>query len=274
MSPSLIKSIDHFISFDYSKVYIEAAYESIFRFFVVPYVPFIFVLCYLLFSKPLCQIVRDSLKLQSKGGILDKFVTIHSAVLAVYSAWTCYYSWNIVYNFMIENENSLNRALCDVDGTLWIDKGFSFWVLHFYVSKFYEFLDTWIIILKGKKVSFLQEFHHAGIAISMWGFYVSSASVVLIIVCFNSFIHTVMYTYYTAASFGYRSPLKNYLTMAQITQFIIGMTITVPTHFYPNCLSSSQSFVLFMTQIYTVILIVLFVWFYKDEYSKKKPKAI
>ena len=41
-----------------------------------------------------------------------------------------------------------------------------------------------------------------GIAISMFGFYVSSASVVLIIVCFNSFIHTIMYTYYTLAAFG------------------------------------------------------------------------
>ena len=107
----------------------------------------------------------------------------------------------------------------------------------------------------------------------MFGFYVSSASVVLIIVCFNSFIHTIMYTYYTLAAFGYRSPLKNYLTMAQIIQFIMGMTITIPTHFYPSCLSSSQSFVLFMTQIYTVILIGLFVWFYREEYSKKKGKT-
>ena len=63
---------------------------------------------------------------------------------------------------MTENQNSLNAAMCDVDGTMWVEKGFSFWAFHFYISKFYEFLDTWIIILKGKKVSFLQEFHHAG----------------------------------------------------------------------------------------------------------------
>lgn len=173
---------------------------------------------------------------------------------------------------MNENENSLNAAMCDVNGKLWVESGFSFWVLHFYISKFYEFLDTGILILKGKKVSFLQEFHHAGIAISMWGFYVTSASVVLVIVCFNSLIHTIMYSYYTAACFGYRSPLKNYLTIAQITQFIIGMTISIPTHFYPNCLSSSQSFVLLITQIYTIILILLFLWFYIEEYSKKSSK--
>ena len=271
MSPSLIKSISHFCNFDYHKVYIEGKWE-IFRFFIVPPAPFLLIICYLVFSKPLMSFLRQRLQLQSKGGILDTFVTIHSALLAVYSAVTWYYSWSIVSSYMNENQNSLNAAMCDFDGKLWVEKGFSFWVLHFYVSKFYEFLDTWIIILKGKKVSFLQEFHHAGIAVAMWGFYVSSASVVLIIVCFNSCIHTIMYTYYTAAAFGYRSPLKNYLTIAQITQFIIGMTITIPTHYYHNCLSSSQSFVLLMTQIYTVILIFLFVWFYKDEYSKKKIK--
>lgn len=274
MAPTLINSISHFYSFDYDKVYF-ASFKSkniddIIQYFLKPTTLFVLVLVYLLFSKLIFGWIRETFKIKPKGSI-DNFVALHSFILAIYSGWTCYNSWNIVYNFIMnENDGTLNSALCDKEGKLWVDNNFSFWVLHFYLSKFYEFFDTWIIILKGKKVSFLQEFHHAGIAISMWGFYVSSASVVLIIVTFNSFIHTIMYAYYTAASFGYRSPLKNYLTIAQIFQFILGMTLTLGTHFYEGCLSSSQSFVLGMTQIYTIILIILFVWFYKEEYTNKK----
>ena len=162
MAPSLIKSISHFYSFDYNKVYLDATYSEICRIFVKPILPFVLVFLYLVFSKSLFNLIRKSFNLKPKGGIIDQFTIIHSALLALYSAWTCYYSCSIVYNFMIENQYSLNAAMCDVNGTMWVDRGFSFWAFHFYISKFYEFLDTWIIILKGKKVSFLQEFHHAG----------------------------------------------------------------------------------------------------------------
>ena len=56
---------------------------------------------------------------------------------------------------------------CDTSGTLWNDFDFGTWVFHFYLSKYYEFIDTWIILLKDKKPMFLQTFHHAGIVLLM-----------------------------------------------------------------------------------------------------------
>jgi len=38
----------------------------------------------------------------------------------------------------------------------------------FYLSKFYEVIDTAVIILKGRKSSLLQTYHHAGAMICMW----------------------------------------------------------------------------------------------------------
>jgi hypothetical protein len=32
----------------------------------------------------------------------------------------------------------------------------------FYISKYYEFLDTWVLVMKGKAPSFLQIYHHVG----------------------------------------------------------------------------------------------------------------
>ena len=183
-----------------------------------------------------------------------------------------YHTWSIVWNYMLSTGDSLMGAVCDYNGQLWYEKEFSFHVLHFYISKYYEFFDTWIIILKGREPTLLQEFHHAGIVIFLWAAYVSSSSLVLIVVTFNSFIHTIMYSYYVAAAYGFKSPLKQYLTIAQITQFLIGMTITIPTHFIKDCLSDSARFVTIVTQGYTVALVVLFMLFYKQAYSKNNKK--
>lgn len=107
----------------------------------------------------------------------------------------------------------------------------------------------------------------------MWGFTVTQASVVWIIVCFNSIIHTIMYIYYTLAAFGYKSPLKKYLTSLQIFQFLLGMSISLPYQLVSDCLSPSRSMVLGLTQVYTIILIVLFILFYIQSYLHKQSTS-
>jgi GNS1/SUR4 family len=57
---------------------------------------------------------------------------------------------------------------CDQDGTFWNEGGLGAWATAFYISKYYEFVDTWILIAKGKDASFLQVYHHAGIAFIFW----------------------------------------------------------------------------------------------------------
>jgi hypothetical protein len=76
------------------------------------------------------------------------------------------------------------------------------WV--FYVSKIYEFLDTFIMLLKNnlKQVSFLHVYHHATISFMWWMIahrapggdaYFSAA--------LNSWVHVCMYTYYLMVRF-------------------------------------------------------------------------
>lgn len=107
----------------------------------------------------------------------------------------------------------------------------------------------------------------------MWGFVVTANTCGgLITTLFNSFIHTLMYTYYTLAAFGYSSPLKHYLTQAQIIQFIVGIILTVGSHFIPGCVNPAQSLVIASIQLYAVVLIILFYQFYVNSYSDKKKK--
>jgi GNS1/SUR4 family len=76
-------------------------------------------------------------------------------------------------------------------GRIW-NEGLAFYGWLFYVSKFYEVVDTLIILAKGKKSSFLQTYHHAGAMMSMWAGIRYMAPPIWMFVLVNSFIHILM----------------------------------------------------------------------------------
>ena len=51
-----------------------------------------------------------------------------------------------------------------------------------------------ILILKGKQASFLQVYHHTGIAFIMWAAVCSQSAWLQAVTLLNSVIHTLMYT--------------------------------------------------------------------------------
>lgn len=76
-------------------------------------------------------------------------------------------------------------------GRLW-NEGLAFYGWIFYLSKFYEVIDTLIIIAKGKRSPTLQTYHHAGAMMCMWSG-IRYMSPPIWMFCFvNSFIHTLM----------------------------------------------------------------------------------
>jgi hypothetical protein len=108
-------------------------------------------------------------------------------------------------------------------GRFW-NEGLAFYGWFFYLSKFYEVLDTLIILAKGKKSSTLQTYHHAGAMLCMWAGIRYMSPPIWMFVFVNSFIHTLMYTYYTLTAFAVPVPMavKRSLTTIQIAQFLVG----------------------------------------------------
>ncbi|KAK3725460.1 hypothetical protein LTR37_000430 [Vermiconidia calcicola] len=108
-------------------------------------------------------------------------------------------------------------------GRLW-NEGLAFWGWLFYVSKFYEVLDTLIMVAKGKRSATLQTYHHAGAMLCMWAGIRYMSPPIWMFVFINSAIHAMMYTYFTLSALGYKVPqsLKRILTSMQIAQFIFG----------------------------------------------------
>ncbi|CAG8974366.1 hypothetical protein HYALB_00011298 [Hymenoscyphus albidus] len=110
-------------------------------------------------------------------------------------------------------------------GRLW-NQGLAFYGWFFYLSKFYEVLDTVIILAKGKRSSTLQTYHHAGAMMCMWAGIRYMSPPIWMFVFVNSGIHALMYTYYTVTAFSVPIPqaLKRSLTTMQIVQFLVGAT--------------------------------------------------
>ncbi|KAI9711313.1 MAG: hypothetical protein M1820_002300 [Bogoriella megaspora] len=138
---------------------------------------------------------------------------------AFYNATTN--QWNIKNNVIHLADNG-GPDPTDV-GRLW-NEGLAFWGWWFYLSKFYEVIDSFIIVMKGKKSSTLQIYHHAGAMAAMWSGIRYMSPPIWMFVTVNSFIHTWMYGYYTASALGFRVPLwfKRTLTTCQILQFVVG----------------------------------------------------
>ncbi|KAJ2808120.1 hypothetical protein H4R20_001002 [Coemansia guatemalensis] len=214
-----------------------------------------------------------SLKKAHKKSVLapmTMIVLVHNTVLAVYSAWAF---WGVFPAFVrkIVTEG-WHDGLCDIDGMLWNTVLFKH-VYLFYISKFYELLDTAIIIAKGRKASFLQIYHHAGIIVIMFlaNYYSSAAGIFM--VWENAGVYTIMYTYYALTAVGINPPGKQYLTSLQIFQFLFGQSIILLYLVTPNCQSPSQRVWLWEVTAYVLPLIYLFVQFFSKTYnSKKQPK--
>ena len=107
----------------------------------------------------------------------------------------------IAYNGTVSkwvSESPLTVSMTDMGtpdatdlGRLW-NEGLAFYGWFFYLSKFYEVLDTVIILAKGKKSSTLQTYHHAGAMMCMWAGIRYMSPPIWMFVFVNSGIHALM----------------------------------------------------------------------------------
>jgi fatty acid elongase 3 len=108
-----------------------------------------------------------------------------------------------------------------------------FWSYIFYLSKFYELIDSYLIVLKKKPLIFLHVWHHFIMPYVCWAGLEGKWCMALWTSAFwNSFVHVLMYFYYTIATFGYSPWWKKHLTALQIYQFVSGVCYTSVYFYY------------------------------------------
>ena len=161
--------------------------------------------------------------------IVAVFAIIHNAALVCFSAFVWVRAGG---HFAVElSRVGLRDILCPpplptklppppLSGCL------HFWCYVFYLSKYYEMVDTLVLIARRKRVILLHALHHAFIPLTMCILFEGRNAVSLIgLGCINSFVHVVMYGYYLSSDLGYAPSLawKRNITRLQIAQFSTGV---------------------------------------------------
>jgi len=207
--------------------------------------------------------------------LVRAFVQLHNLFLIVLSSYmfggTVYFATKAGYNFW---GNAYHPSEVELGQVIYV----------FYMSKWYEFFDTFIMLMKGNlnQVSFLHVYHHVSISCIWWVIAYAAPGGDAYYSCFlNSLVHVVMYTYYLlAALLGKESKARKkylwwgqYLTMFQMAQFISMMaqaTYVWKYSPYPKPLATLLFY-------YMQTLLALFANFFIKKYlggsSKGKKKS-
>jgi len=231
-------------------------------------VPLTAIFIYLVALVGLDRTVKKPLRVLEFEVVHNAFLVIVSFVVMCGTAWG---AWE-----RVSQDGLVDGLLCSQrEGARMWDGKLGLFTYIFYLSKFYELLDTIVLALRKKNLIFLHVFHHAAMPLLCWSWFAypwleGSAWCSFI----NSFIHFWMYQYYLISSInpGRRVWWKKYLTSAQIIQFISGLLYVAAFLFLKAVGRGCQGHLgtaLASTAV-NLSFLALFVIFYKRTYRVKK----
>lgn len=144
----------------------------------------------------------------------------------------------------------------------------------YYLSKFPELIDTFILVLKNKPIIFLHWYHHSIVILMAWTWLTSNFVFGIFGIIFNTAIHILMYYYYFATSLGWKVWYKRYITSAQIIQFISSFVLSLIYVQYHQALKCDGWPVFIFGMTINGTFLLLFIQFYIKTYVLKSPKPI
>jgi hypothetical protein len=186
---------------------------------------------------------------------------IHNAVLIAFSSWTVMSLSRVIIHEGIAFESS----------NYFQNKEFDKIVYYFYLSKYYEFFDTFLLYLNGKSPIFLQKYHHIGAVLCWHLTYVYKMDCIWLPSLLNAFVHSIMYSYYLGCLLKIERVrfIKKYITGLQLCQLI---TVMSSNYLYKE--SGTKQKIVWMFNFYNSGLIFLFGQFYYDNYMEKNKNRI
>lgn len=253
-------------------------YIDNFRFEEAPlssfYAPVIGSVIYLLVIFSLKAIIKKPI------GELKAVVVLHNLFLCILSALMLV---SIVINLIpFVRKFGAFHVYCDNPGPPHPELnmnhgGLAFWCYIFYVSKYYEMVDTLLLVLKARPLTLVHVYHHFIVPYLFWIFLQTETTGHWILAFNNSLVHVLMYWYYMVTVLGYDVWWKKYLTIMQIIQFFVDMFVTWPHLLMMralgiwDCRGSMQS--VYFGQLVGISFIFLFTSFYRRTYTEGEKKA-
>lgn len=211
--------------------------------------PTIGVLLYLLYPK----------ELRINKSILKAISIVHNFALVVFSGWTFYSLATFLHT----------HDIVFASGHYFQNPEFVQLQYYFYLSKYYEFFDTFLLYLNGREPIFLQKYHHIGAVICWFLCFEYKVDFMWMPTLLNSFVHTIMYSYYLCCllKFNFVRIFKQSITTMQLTQFIV--LYSAFYFYYPPVETWFNYGIITIFAIYGIGLIILFGDFYRRSYLEK-----
>ena len=183
------------------------------------------VVAYLLTTGALCWIMR------SRAGFQLRWITaVHNLILSMGSAAMLIGTIVELWRRYVQTDNNIMWFFCE-DATGLAEGPLYFWSYIYYLSKYYEMLDTVLVVLQKSKVpNFgLQVYHHAAVVPMAWFWCQYQQSLQWGGLVFNTMVHVIMYQYYAWRVIGLPTPWKKWITKLQIIQFITSFVLLAVT---------------------------------------------
>lgn len=208
------------------------------------------------------------------------FLSIGSLVMFVGCAFEVYKRYT--------SEQTSFWLFCEEEGTVGTGSLY-FWSYIYYLSKYYELLDTVLNLLKGSRMpNFkLQVYHHVVVIFMAWAWCETAQSLQFIGLLFNTFVHVVMYIYYASSAgkwleklklIHWRKTIKLSITRIQIVQFatsfvclLASMYIEFTRESTQHCsgFGSASYYALWANSLFNFTLLLSFVGVFVTNKNKK-----
>lgn len=169
------------------------------------------------------------------GGVkgLDRVLVAHNLFL---SAWSLLMFLGCLWEMVVRlgQAGSSDWIFCEHPGPEKASGPLYFWSYIFYVSKYYEMVDTLLALLKGSRPPHfrLHVYHHALVPIVVWNWLEYRTTLQHPGLLFNTFVHIFMYAYYALKVLGKPTPWKRWVTRLQIVQFLTSLAMLSVTWTY------------------------------------------
>lgn len=198
------------------------------------------------------------------------YMGIWNLILCIFSSYCFYY----ISNPILHSGHNVHNSIC-TDVLAYENPSLNRWRSLFVLSKFPEMIDTVWIIIRKRKLTILQVWHHFSVCLYCWLVTVdgnpNGRGHGTYFAALNSYVHVLMYGYYSVVSLtSFRNnELAKTITQLQTIQMFMGIVILLYKTSHCGDITSvyetTFSYIMYCSYLYLFLEYYVYRYFTKDE---------